>query len=152
MPHSPLNRDGRLTPEELERRRFINIHLQKGHIADVGVTGCFVQDVIEWVIEALDGFEDERPELSCRENSLAKTKLEEAWQVLDMRRSTRARAGVLGTYQPIPRPLPPLPESPSSASTSATSETDSALPSPPCEDPTPTCSDSSFVGQTTGTR
>lgn len=113
--HSSLNRRhgktideavaaGTLTPAEAERRSFIQIAIQKGHIAEVGVNGCFMQDVVEMLIEQIDDYDDERPDLACRENSLARTKLEEAWSNLELRKQARMRAGVLSTYLPIPRP------------------------------------------------
>lgn len=111
MAHSPLNREGQLTEVEEKRRSFIDFRLQAGPIdrtdpaTELATTnGCFVQDLIELAIEAIDDFEDERPNLTCRENSIAKTKLEEAWLALDLRRQTRLRAGVLGTYEPHGKP------------------------------------------------
>lgn len=104
---SPLNRVGHATPEqprgtltndEWLRRGFINFTLQKGPVAEVGINGCFLQDVIEMVIEEIDTFN--HGALACRENSMAKTDLENAWYKLQMRRDAREREGVLSTMLP----------------------------------------------------
>ena len=110
---SPLNRTGCATPEnphgtltndERIRRGFISFTLQKGPVDEVGINGCFLQDVIEMLIEKIDIFN--RGKLACRENSLAKTDLENAWYKLQMRRDAREREGVLSTMEPHGQ-LPP---------------------------------------------
>jgi hypothetical protein len=66
---------------------------QRGPIKDVGVNGCQVDDLITFVIGTLQVF---NKKFSCRQNSLAITKLEEALHWLEDRRLEREGRGVEG--------------------------------------------------------
>ena len=87
------------TAEARNRRAdYIDIKFQEGPIAEVGVNGCHIEDVIDLLVERLRGF-NEGP-LRCRENSLAITHLEEAGLWMVKRRMNRLEQGVEGTYEP----------------------------------------------------
>lgn len=86
------------TDRKNERREHINIKFQEGAIGDVGVNGAHVEDVIDVLVEKLQGFN--QGELRCRETSLAITALEEAGLWCLKRRMNRLAQGVEGTMQP----------------------------------------------------
>lgn len=75
--------------------QYINIKWQEGTVSEVGSNGTQVQDVIEILLDRLRKFNAES--LSCRENSLAITKLEEARMWLDERTRDRTVRNVEGT-------------------------------------------------------
>lgn len=70
------------------------IHFQEGPVAEVGVNGVFMEDVIAIVIDRLQQYQ--ATEFSCRENSIAITKLEESLMWLNKRTTNRHRRGVHG--------------------------------------------------------
>jgi hypothetical protein len=77
--------------------RLLNtVHFQEGAIKDVGVNGVNNEDLIAMVICRLEHFN--QTEFSCRENSAAITKLEEALLWLRKRTMGREQRGVEGTY------------------------------------------------------
>ncbi len=75
--------------------QYINIKWQEGTVLEVGSNGTQVQDVIEILLDRLREFN--AGSLSCRENSLAITKLEEAHMWLDERTRDRTVRNVEGT-------------------------------------------------------
>jgi len=84
--------------EEVEKHQnnksYINIKFQEGAIGEVGVNGCQIEDVINVLVERLEGFQ--KGGLPCRENALAITKLEEARMWLNERTRKRKEQGVEG--------------------------------------------------------
>lgn len=72
------------------------VHFQEGPIKDAGVNGVNNEDLIAMVICRLEHFN--RSEFSCRENSMAITKLEEALLWLRKRTMGREQRGVEGTH------------------------------------------------------
>ncbi len=77
-----------------EPKDFINITFQNGTVRNNGVNGAQMEDVIDLLINRLLGFQ--RGPLSCRENALAITKLEEARMWLNERTRKRSEQGVKG--------------------------------------------------------
>lgn len=80
--------------EPKKPRDFINIKFQKGTVLENGVNGAQIEDVIEVLIERLQGFQ--KGKFSCRENALAITKLQEARMWLEERTRNRKKQGVEG--------------------------------------------------------
>jgi Zn ribbon nucleic-acid-binding protein len=76
---------------------YIDVKFQEGPIKDVGVNGCQAQDVITFIVRYL---RECNAVLSCRETSIAITKLEEARLWLDERTRRRVEQSVEGTMQP----------------------------------------------------
>ena len=71
------------------------VHFQEGPIKECGVNGVCNEDLIAMVICRLEHFQ--KSEYSCRENSLAITKLEEALLWLRKRTMGREQRGIEGT-------------------------------------------------------
>lgn len=71
------------------------IHFQQGPVKEVGVNGLFNEDLLLMVLARLRAFN--QGEYSCRENSMAITKLEEAVMWLRKRTQDRVARGVEGT-------------------------------------------------------
>lgn len=71
------------------------IHFQQGPVKEVGVNGVFDEDLLLMVLTRLRAFN--QGEYSCRENSMAITKLEEAVMWLRKRTQDRVARGVEGT-------------------------------------------------------
>ena len=74
---------------------FADIKFQKGPIKENGINGCHNEDLIAIVIDRLQSFQ--KSEWSCRENSVAITKLEESLMWLRKRTQDRENRGVEGT-------------------------------------------------------
>lgn len=77
---------------------FLNlgrISFQNGPVQELGVNGCFEEDLIAICIDRLRSFQ--AGDFACRENALALTKLEEAMHWLNHRTSDRQNRGVEGT-------------------------------------------------------
>ena len=81
---------------EQENEILCEIHFQEGAIKECGVNGVCNEDLINMVIERLEGFQNS--EFKCRENALAITKLEEALLWLRKRTMSREQRGVEGTH------------------------------------------------------
>lgn len=73
------------------------IGFQNGPINEVGVNGISNESLLAIVIDRLQCFQTSK--FSCRENSLALTKLEEAMHWLKHRTEQRIQRGVEGTHQ-----------------------------------------------------
>ncbi len=82
---------------ELSEKEFITIKFQEGPIQDHGVNGAQIEDVIDVLVNRLQGFQNGG--FPCRENALAITKLEEARLWLNERTRKRREQGVEGKYQ-----------------------------------------------------
>ncbi|GAG05105.1 unnamed protein product [marine sediment metagenome] len=67
--------------------------LQRGPIKEVGVNGCQIDDLIKFTADTIRAFNAKFP---CRENSMAITKLEEAWLWCHARTADREARGVEG--------------------------------------------------------
>jgi hypothetical protein len=76
---------------------FGEIKWQLGPVAEVGINGTTIEDVIEACIERLRGFQ--RGPFACRENALAITDLESARNWLLQRTRARQEQGVEGTNE-----------------------------------------------------
>ena len=67
--------------------------IQDGPVNEFGVNGCQVDTVIEAAKMIIEGL---NKNISCRENALAITKLDEALMWLDKRKRDRMKRGVEG--------------------------------------------------------
>lgn len=76
------------------REDYIDIKFQEGAVDLNGVNGCQIEDVIDVLVERLQGFQ--QGSFPCRENALAITKLEEARLWLNERTRKRKEQGVEG--------------------------------------------------------
>lgn len=76
----------------------IAIRFQAGPIGEVGINGCSIEDVVDVLLERLQGYQ--AGPFRCRENALAITKLEEAKLWLLERTRKRQAQGVEGTNAP----------------------------------------------------
>lgn len=72
----------------------VSIKFQKGALREVGFNGVSDEALIAILIDRLRGFQS--GPLSCRENALALTKLEEAMHWLNARTKDRVERGVEG--------------------------------------------------------
>lgn len=72
------------------------VNFQEGAIKEYGVNGVMNEDLIAMIICRLEHFN--QSEFSCRENSMAITKLEEALLWLRKRTMGREQRGVEGTH------------------------------------------------------
>ena len=72
------------------------IHFQEGAIKECGVNGVCNEDLLNMVLERLEGFQNS--EFKCRENALAITAIEEALLWLHKRTIAREQRGVEGTH------------------------------------------------------
>lgn len=73
---------------------YINIKFQEGPIRENGVNGCQIEDVIDVLVERLEGFQCGG--YPCQENGRAITKLKEARLWLNERTRKRLEQGVEG--------------------------------------------------------
>jgi len=76
---------------------FGHVNFQKGPVKEVGLNGCFQEDLIAICIDRLRSFQ--AGEFACRENALALTKLEEALHWLNHRTADRVARGVEGSNE-----------------------------------------------------
>lgn len=74
----------------------VKFTIQSGPIKEVGVNGCQIDDVIQWVKQTIEGFNQQFP---CRENSMVITKLDEALLWSAKRKTDREKRSVEGTSQ-----------------------------------------------------
>ncbi|MCC2381173.1 hypothetical protein LKM00_27660 [Bacillus wiedmannii] len=77
--------------------KFIDIKFQEGPIQTNGVNGAQIEDVIDALVERLQGFQNGG--YPCRENALAITKLEEGRLWLNERTRKRQQQGIEGKYE-----------------------------------------------------
>lgn len=76
------------------KRNFIDIKFQLGLVKEQGVNGCQVDDIIQILIERVEGFQ--KGKFACRENALVITKLQEAQHWTTHRTVDRERRKVEG--------------------------------------------------------
>ena len=76
------------------RTHYIDIKFQLGPRGEVGINGCCIREVIQVVVDRLEGFQ--QGQFKCRENALAITKLQEAQHWLAHRTEERIKRGVKG--------------------------------------------------------
>lgn len=74
----------------------VTFQLQSGPIAEFGVNGCQIDDVIAWAKDKIEEFNRSVP---CRENSIVITKLDEALLWLGKRKADRVKRTVEGTHK-----------------------------------------------------
>jgi len=74
-----------------------SIDFQCGPVKEVGVNGCFNEDLIAMVIARLQSFQDSF--YKCRENAAAITKLEESLMWLRKRTTDREIKSIKGTHK-----------------------------------------------------
>ena len=89
----------RTTPDGTE---FLRIQFQVGPMAEVGVNGCAIEDVIDVLIARLEGFQ--RGPFACAENLQALRYLDWAKRGLLVSTAARRAQGVEGTNQPHQAP------------------------------------------------
>ncbi len=73
------------------------ILFQRGPIKEVGTNGLTHEVLLAILIDRMQGFQ--KGPYSCRENSIALTKLEEAKHWLEARTKARVARGVEGTHE-----------------------------------------------------
>ena len=73
------------------------LYFQSGPINEVGINGVTNEDLLEIVTHRLECFQSSQ--FSCRENALARTKIQEAIHWLAHRTAERQARGVEGTHQ-----------------------------------------------------
>lgn len=76
---------------------FSEVKFQKGPVAENGVNGIFMEDLLQICRHRLQCFQ--AGDFACRENALALTKVEEALHWLDHRTKDRQARNVEGTTQ-----------------------------------------------------
>lgn len=76
---------------------FSEVKFQKGPVAENGVNGIFMEDLLQICRHSLQCFQ--AGDFACRENALALTKIEEALHWLDHRTKDRQARNVEGTTQ-----------------------------------------------------
>ena len=76
---------------------FGNVQFQKGPVAEEGVNGCFMEDLLSIVVDRLEGFQS--GDFACRENALALTKIQEALHWMNHRTSDRIEREVEGKFE-----------------------------------------------------
>lgn len=81
---------------DLNGQKLSEIHFQEGAIKECGVNGVCNEDLLNMVLERLEGFQNS--EFKCRENALAITAIEEALLWLRKRTIAREQRGVEGTH------------------------------------------------------
>lgn len=86
---SSVKKDDHGLPLESTRIKF-----QKGSIAEVGVNGCKMEDVMDILMHRLEGFQS--GEFACQENGLALSYIKMAKQALERRTNNRQLRGVEG--------------------------------------------------------
>lgn len=77
-------------------KNSLSFTIQDGPVKEKGVNGCQVDTVIETAKIMLENLNSN---LSCRENAVAITKLDEALMWLEKRKKDREKRGVEGTSQ-----------------------------------------------------
>jgi len=75
-------------------RHYIDIKFQLGPRGEVGVNGCCIREVIQVVIDRLEGFQ--KGQFACRENAEAMAHLRAAQHCLKQRTEARVKRGVKG--------------------------------------------------------
>lgn len=83
--------------EENQVPPFAEVKFQKGPVAENGVNGIFMEDLLQICRHRLQCFQDGG--FACRENALALTKIEEALHWLDHRTKDRQSRKVEGTSE-----------------------------------------------------
>lgn len=78
-------------------KTLCQIEFQKGPVNEYGINGVNEEDLLLIVLERLDAFQGTM--YNCRENALAKTKIEEALMWLNSRSERRKMAGKEGTSE-----------------------------------------------------
>jgi hypothetical protein len=76
---------------------YVDIKWQEGTVEENGINGTQIEDVIDILVERLQGFQNGA--FPCRENALAITHLQEAQNWLYRRTMERKKQGVEGKYQ-----------------------------------------------------
>ena len=83
-------------PPDLVAGEFGHIRFQKGPVAEEGVNGCFMEDLLSIVVDRLEGFQ--RGSFECEENANALTKVQEALHWLNKRTTDRIERDVEGKF------------------------------------------------------
>ncbi len=84
-----------------------SIKFQLGPVAEVGVNGTTIEEILGRLRTRLEGFQ--RGQFKCRENAEAMAAIEDAIAWLEARTSARKWAGVEGQNNPHPEGGQPLP-------------------------------------------
>lgn len=87
-----------ISPIDLPKDQVVgeygSVRFQKGPIKESGANGCFMEDLLNIVVDRLESFQS--GDFACRENALALTKIEEALHWLNHRTSDRIERDVEG--------------------------------------------------------
>jgi hypothetical protein len=78
------------------RLQFLQVRFQEGHVKQVGVNGCFVEDLIDAAIARIRFYQS--GELACAENEATLVFLVAARGAMDRRRANRLAQGVAHPY------------------------------------------------------
>lgn len=85
-----------LIQKVIDNETVCALNFQDGPIADNGVNGIVMEDLLSIVIDRLNHFQSKG--FACEENAQALTKLEEAMHCLNNRTKDRQTRGVEGKY------------------------------------------------------
>ena len=86
---SPITKDADVIAGE-----FGHVKFQKGPVKENELNGCFMEDLLNIVVDRLESFQS--GDFACRENALALTKVEEALHWLNHRTADRVEREVEG--------------------------------------------------------
>lgn len=81
-------------PQQLSKTSSVKFTLQNGPVKDVGENGCQIDDIISWVRDLLEDFNEK---VSCYETERAIERLENALLWLTVRKKNREARKVEGT-------------------------------------------------------
>jgi len=83
-----------LPKDQPVKEYYAHVKFQKGPIAENERNGCFMEDLLDIVVDRLESFQS--GDFACRENALALTKIQEALHWLNHRTSDRIERDVEG--------------------------------------------------------
>ena len=92
-PDDDLQKAARFRPFIEVGEDYVTFRMQRGPIKEHGVNGCQIDDIVKFAADTIAVL---NKKFSCRENSLAITKLEEAWLWLQARKMDREARNVEG--------------------------------------------------------
>ena len=77
-------------------QEYVNIKWQDGTIPEVGRNGVQIAEALEVVLQQLKGYQEK---ITCKENAISITKIEEAIMWQEKRTSERIKRGVEGKHE-----------------------------------------------------
>lgn len=83
-------------PDHVPVGEFGHVKFQKGPVKEASVNGCFMEDLLNIVVDRLESFQ--RGEFACKEDALALIKIQEALHWLNHRTYDRIERDVEGKF------------------------------------------------------